>query len=73
MNETKEKFCAPCMLGIPMALGAVGIGSSVSTSSKEEEKKNKRIIMIVSIVVLVISIALFFYLRSKSCKKCNRK
>ena len=74
MKETKEKFCSPCALAIPAALGAVGIGSSAAIGSQEKDQLTQNIIFYSSIGVICLSIVVFRYLKvSKNGNKCKAK
>ena len=66
-NETKEPFCAPCLLAIPAALG---IGGTAASNSKGGNKKTKEIMLWSSVALTVVSIIVFIYLKRK-CKKCR--
>ena len=66
-SESKEEFCAPCLLAIPAALG---VGGAASSGSKGVNKKKKAIILWSSIALTIISIIIFIYLKMK-CKTCR--
>ena len=67
-EETKEEFCAPCMMAVPMLFGASASGAGVGINNKWSMT-----FIISGIVITILSIILFFYLRNKykDCKDCN--
>jgi hypothetical protein len=69
MNEqaqkTKEEFCAPCLMAVPLAIGAGG----AANSSKGKNKKMKKTILWSSIGLIVISIIIYIILKT-NCSTC---
>lgn len=63
--QTKENFCAPCLMALPLALGT---GGAVQ-SSKSNNKKTKKIIFWSSISLIIISIIIYIILKKK-CTSC---
>lgn len=64
-EQTKEEFCAPCLMALPLAIGAGG----AAHSSKSANKKMKNIILWSSIGLIVISIIIYIILKRK-CSTC---
>lgn len=71
-HNTKENFCAPCMLAIPAALGVGGIAASSANNTEEKEKQARinKIILWSSIGITLMSIIIFIYLKNR-CKTCK--
>ena len=67
-DESKEEFCAPCLMAVPLAVG-IG-GASVGASSKDKNKRMKRIILWSSIILIIISIIVYIILKSR-CTTCR--
>jgi preprotein translocase subunit SecG len=65
-DENKEEFCAPCLMAVPLALGAGGVAGS----GKGKNKTMKNIIFWSSIALIIISIVVYIMLR-KNCKNCS--
>lgn len=67
-EQTKEEFCAPCLMAVPLAVGIGGAG--VSAGSKDNNKKIKKIILWSSIALIIISIIVYIILKSR-CNTCR--
>ena len=64
-DGSKEEFCAPCLMALPLAIGAGGAAGA----GKSGNKKMKNIILWSSIGLIIISIIIYIILKRK-CTTC---
>ena len=66
-DDSKEEFCAPCMMAIPAALGVSGAAAG---STAGGSRKMKNIILWSSVGITILSIIIFIWLKTR-CTTCR--